>query len=71
MKYLVGYTNTGYKLFDPRTNKVENVCNVIVQENDLFKGDFPAKETNLKNVSDLFENSNVVQNGEDNSAPSN
>lgn len=44
-KYLVGYTNTGYRVFDPRTFKVENVCNVIVQENCLFKDDYPVNES--------------------------
>lgn len=55
--YLVGFTNTRYKVYDPKTKKVETACNVIIHENCLYKNDFPIKE-NITNELKLFSNIN-------------
>ena len=51
--YLVGFTNTGYKVYDPNTKKVEPACNVVIHENRLYKDDFP-NNNNKTNEQELF-----------------
>ena len=41
--YLVGFTNTGYVVFEPSTKKTFNTCNVKFDEEKLYKNDFPCK----------------------------
>ncbi len=51
--YLIGYTSTGYRVFDPKTMTFNDVCNVVIDETKLFKDDFP-NITNEKLRIDLF-----------------
>lgn len=46
--YLVGFTKTGYLLFDPKSKKVINSCNVVINENKLYRYDFSPSEDTLK-----------------------
>jgi hypothetical protein len=39
--YLAGFTQTGYRLFDPLTGKTFNSCHVTINETILYKNDFP------------------------------
>lgn len=43
--YLVGFTETGYKVYDPKTKKIETACNVVIHENCLYKDNFPFKKS--------------------------
>lgn len=40
--FLIDYTSTGYRVFDPKTKKFTNVCNVVINENRQFKDDYPS-----------------------------
>ena len=39
--YLVGFTSSGYRVYDPATQKVDEVVSIEVDETVLFKDDFP------------------------------
>ena len=54
--YLVGFTNTGYTVFDPSTNKTFNVCNVTIDETKLYRTDFPNPNVDTFFLSDDFNN---------------
>lgn len=41
IQYLVGFRDTGYITYDPKTKKTNNVCSVKIDENFLYKNDFP------------------------------
>lgn len=44
--YVVGFSKTGYKVFDPTMQKTTNVCNVKIDETVLYKNDFPNSNPN-------------------------
>jgi ribosomal protein S8/transposase InsO family protein len=39
--YLVGFTSTGYVVYDPKTRKTMDVCNAKVDETTLYRHDYP------------------------------
>ena len=41
IQYLVGYTSTGYRTYDPVTQKTTEQCLIQIDETILFKDDFP------------------------------
>ena len=43
IQYLVGYTSTGYRTFDPITGKTTEQYLVLIDEKSLYKNDFPQK----------------------------
>lgn len=53
--YLIGYTNTGYKVFDPITEKFDDVCNVAIKEDRVFKDNFPMNKHKQLHTKQLFE----------------
>lgn len=42
--YLVGFRDTGFIMFNPKSKKTINSCNVKIDENLLYKHDYPSKE---------------------------
>lgn len=47
-QFLVGYTSTGYVVFNPKTGKTSEVCNVIIYQQELYKQFYPGEYDNLK-----------------------
>lgn len=50
--YVVGYTKTGYTLFDPTTEKTIDLCNVKIDEKKLYKTDFPSNKNETFELQD-------------------
>lgn len=46
--YLVGFTSTGYEVYNPKTRKIMKVCNAKVDETNLYRHDFP--NDNIPNI---------------------
>ena len=42
IQYLVGYTPTGYKTYNPKTMKTSPQCIVSIDESILYKDDYPS-----------------------------
>lgn len=60
--YLVGYTKTGYILYDPSTKKTIKSCNVKIDESKLYQYDYPVTpgENETLNFSDDPANSELL-----------
>ena len=41
-QYLIGFTPTGYKTYNPITKKITPVCSVEIHEDHTYKTDFPS-----------------------------
>ena len=46
--YLVGFYQTGYVLFDPKSKKTIKSCNVKIDETKLYRHDFPSQSEILE-----------------------
>lgn len=49
--YLVGFTKTGYTVYDTVTQKTIETCNVKIDETKLYKNDFPNSNPETFNIS--------------------
>lgn len=45
VQYLVGYTDTGYRTYDPLSGKTTEQCLVRIDENNTYATDFPLKSS--------------------------
>jgi hypothetical protein len=50
IQYLVGYTDTGYRVFDPETKVTSEQCLIQIDENTLYRDVFPTHS----NLSDFY-----------------
>ncbi len=48
LHFLVGYTDTGYILLDPKTKKTIQACSVRIDENRLYKHVFPPTDPSIR-----------------------
>ncbi len=48
LHFLVGYTDTGYLLLDPKTRKTVQACSVRIDENKLYKHVFPSTDREVQ-----------------------
>lgn len=62
--YLIGFTKTGYIVFDPKTRKMINSCNVKIDETKLYKNEISEN----KNREELRFPDTIIENV-DNQAP--
>ena len=45
VKYLVGYTSTGYRVYDPTSKKFTDECIIVIDEESQYKHDYPSQSS--------------------------
>jgi histone deacetylase 1/2 len=58
--YLVGFTKTGYKVYDAVTRKMFPACNVVVDETKLYKNAYPSTTNDTFRIIDESPNNDSV-----------